>query len=82
LSWEERNEQEKDLRFVGLSEHLCEVRAKAVLETGLELFDKSRENHVLITRPENALKIRTLEGFTAELATSCRTDLGRERHLS
>jgi hypothetical protein len=67
LSWEKTTEQEKDVRFVELGEHLCEVRAKQYWRLeNLKSFDEflekrfpdsRRKAYYLMAIHENLTKI-------------------------
>src|SRR5208283_1946514 len=51
LSWEKVKEQEKDVRFVELGEHLCEVRAKQYWKLeNLQSFDEFLEKRFVDSR--------------------------------
>jgi hypothetical protein len=51
LSWEKSKEQEKDVRFVELGEHLCEVRAKQYWQLeNLKSFDEFLEKRFADSR--------------------------------
>jgi hypothetical protein len=51
LAWEKTKEQEKDVRFVELGEHLCEVRARQYWRLeNLKSFDAFLEKHFADSR--------------------------------